>query len=67
MSKNMGSIDRGIRIILAIVVGVLYMTGQISGVVAAVLGVLAVVFVVTSFVGMCPLYSLVGLSTTKDG
>lgn len=67
MSKNMGRADRILRFILAVVVAILYMTGQISGVAAAVLGVLAAVFIVTSFVGTCPLYSLVGLSTAKSG
>jgi uncharacterized membrane protein YtjA (UPF0391 family) len=65
MKKNMGTIDRILRVILALVVGVLYFTGQISGTVAIVLGVLAVVFLVTSLIGSCPLYSLVGLSTCK--
>ena len=65
MRKNMGTIDRAVRFVLAVAVGVLYLTGQISGVAAAVLGVLAAVFILTSFVGVCPLYSLVGLSTTK--
>ncbi len=66
MRKNMGTADRIIRFILAIAVGVLYMTGQISSVAAAVLSVFAAVFIVTSFVGICPVYSLVGLSTSKS-
>ncbi len=56
MPKNMGTVDRVIRIVLAIVVVVLFTAGQLSGVAAIILGILAVVFVATSVVGTCPLY-----------
>ncbi|HUW69718.1 MAG TPA: DUF2892 domain-containing protein [bacterium] len=56
MPKNMGTVDRVIRIVLAIVVVVLFTAGQLSGVAAIILGILAVVFVLTSVVGTCPLY-----------
>lgn len=65
MKKNMGGADRIIRIIVAAVVGVLFWQGIISGTLAYVLLVLAAVFVLTSFVSFCPLYSLVGLNTCK--
>jgi hypothetical protein len=65
LTQNMGTIDRAARVALAIVVGVLYATGTISGAVAAVLGVLAAVFVLTSVVSFCPLYLPFGLSTRK--
>ncbi|MEM1116524.1 MAG: DUF2892 domain-containing protein [Bacteroidota bacterium] len=67
MKKNMGSIDRGVRIGVAVLVAVLYATGVLSGPVALVLGVLAAVFVATSFVGTCPLYLPFGLSTRRGG
>ena len=67
MKKNMGSIDRGIRVVIAIAVGVLYALGQISGTAALILGLLAVVFVVTSLIGTCPLYLPFGLSTRGQG
>ncbi len=63
MNLNMGTIDRVVRFILAAVVGALYFTGQISGTVAIVLGILAAVFLLTSFVGTCPLYLPFKLST----
>ena len=63
MNLNMGSLDRGVRVIAAVVVALLYFTGMISGTVAIILGVLAVVFVLTSVVGTCPLYLPFGLST----
>lgn len=66
MKKNMGSADRIIRTIVALLVAVLYLTGVISGTVAIILGVLAAVFILTSLVGTCPLYLPVGLSTKKE-
>ena len=65
MTKNMGNVDRGLRVVLALVVAALYANGTISGVTATVLGVLAVVFVLTSAVSFCPLYLPFGLSTRK--
>jgi fatty acid desaturase len=63
MKKNMGSADRIIRVLLAIVVGVLYFTGTISGTVGIILLVLAGVFVLTSLISFCPLYAPFGLRT----
>tara|TARA_R100000789_G_scaffold87520_1_gene84033 strand:+ start:284 stop:490 length:207 start_codon:yes stop_codon:yes gene_type:complete len=63
MKANMGSADKIIRILLAITVGVLYYFGAISGTLAIILGVLAIVFVVTSFISFCPLYYPFGIST----
>ncbi len=63
MAKNMGSADRVIRVVLALVVAGLYFTGRISGTLAIVLLVIAGVFVVTSFVGWCPAYLPFGIST----
>jgi len=65
MKKNMGSIDRISRIIFAITIGVLYFTKAIEGTAALVLGVFAVVFLLTSFIGFCPLYTVLGVSTSK--
>jgi hypothetical protein len=63
MKKNMGTLDRIIRVILAAVVGVLYLTGAISGTAALILGALAVVFLATSAVSSCPLYLPFNIST----
>ena len=65
MTKNMGTIDRVIRILVALVVAVLYFTGRISGTLAIVLGIVAIAFILTSFVGWCPTYVPFGLSTRK--
>ena len=59
----MRTIDRIIRILLAIVVFILYITGSITGVAAIILGTLAIVFILTSLLGFCPLYLLLKIST----
>ena len=66
MKQNMGTIDRLIRIILAVIVGILYFTGQISGTAAIVLGIFAIAFILTSIVGHCPLYTPLKISTKKE-
>jgi len=65
MKKNMGTIDKVIRILVAVVVVVLFFTSIISGTLAYILLALSAVFVVTSLLGFCPLYLPVGLSTKK--
>lgn len=63
MKKNMGKADRVIRFVLAAVLIGLYATGSISGVWGTVALVLGVVFILTSLVSFCPLYTLIGVST----
>lgn len=65
MKKNMGSTDRIIRIVIVLVIAALYFTGTISGTLAIVLGVLGLIFALTSLVSTCPLYLPFGLSTCK--
>ena len=65
MKKNMGTTDKAIRILIAVVIGVLYFTNIISGTLAIVLGILAVVFLLTSFINFCPLYLPFGINTSK--
>ncbi|WP_435356233.1 YgaP family membrane protein [Emticicia sp. SJ17W-69] len=65
MKPNMGTVDKVVRILVAIVIAGLYFTNQISGTVAIVLLVLAAVFILTSFMSFCPLYLPFGISTRK--
>ena len=65
MKQNMGTIDRIVRLIAVVVIAALYFTGQISGTLAIVLGVVAVIFLVTSLIGWCPAYLPLKLSTKK--
>jgi len=66
MKKNMGIADRGIRLIIAAVVAALYFTGTISGTLGLVLIILAAIFLLTSFVGFCPLYAPFGIKTCSS-
>ena len=65
MKKNMGNVDRVIRILVAVVVLILYFTHVITGTLAVILLILAGIFVVTSFIGFCPLYLPFGFNTGK--
>lgn len=65
MKKNMGSVDRVVRVLIAAIIAGLYLGGAISGTLGIVLLVLAGVFVLTSLVSFCPLYAPFGISTCK--
>jgi F0F1-type ATP synthase assembly protein I len=65
MKQNMGSIDKIVRVLVAVVIGILYFTDQITGTAAIILGLFAVVFLLTSAIGFCPLYLPLKLSTIK--
>lgn len=66
MKKNVGTTDKLIRILAAVVIIALYYTGQISGTTAIVLLVISGIFIVTSFLSFCPLYWPFGISTRKS-
>lgn len=65
MKKNMGPPDRVIRIGTALIVAILYFSNIISGTLAIILGILAIVFILTSIIGFCPLYVPFGIRTLK--
>ena len=65
MKKNMGTIDKVIRIVVAAIILVLYFTHLVTGTLAVILSILAGILVVTSLIGTCPLYLPFGLSTRK--
>ena len=65
MLKNMSNLDRGLRFLFVAIIGVLYLTNVISGVLALALGIIGLVLLLTSVSGFCPLYAPFGLSTKK--
>ena len=65
MKKNMGTVDRVARILIAIVVAILFFTKVITGTLGIVLLVFAGIFVLTSLVSFCPLYLPFGIKTCK--
>ena len=63
IEKNVGTIDRIVRLVLAVILATLYFTGTVSGTLGIVFLVLGVVFALTAAVSICPLYLPFGLST----
>jgi hypothetical protein len=66
MKTNMAMADRVIRAIIAVVIVVLYFTGVLNGTLALILGIVAVVFLLTGIISFCPIYKLFGLSTLPE-
>jgi len=66
MKKNMGTADKAIRVLIAIVIAILYFTEMIGGTLGIVLLILAGIFVLTSLVSFCPLYAPLGINTCKN-
>lgn len=66
MKQNMGIIDKVTRILIALVIGVLYFTGLVSGIAGILLLILAGIFILTGFIGSCPLYLPFGISTKRN-
>ncbi|MEE4178459.1 MAG: DUF2892 domain-containing protein [Bacteroides sp.] len=65
MKKNMGTLDKTIRVIIAIAIAILVYTDVITGTLGIVLSIVAIVFLLTSLVGVCPLYMPFGINTCK--
>lgn len=65
MKKNMGNSDRGVRIVIALAVAALYYFKVVEGTLAYILLAFAVIFLITSFIGFCPLYSPLKINTCK--
>lgn len=65
MKKNVGTIDKAVRILVAAVIVVLYFANIISGTLALVLLALAGIFIITAFLNFCPIWWAFGLSTRK--
>jgi hypothetical protein len=65
MKKNMGTIDKTIRILIAVLIAVLFYTKIIHGALGIVLLAIAAIFVLTSFISICPLYLPFGINTAK--
>lgn len=63
MKKNMGNADRVIRLIVAVIFAALYFSGVVTGTFGNILLGVGGVFVVTSLVSFCPLYTMFGINT----
>ena len=65
MKKNVGNVDKSIRILLAIAVALLYSFDAIEGTLAYILMAVAIILLVTSLLNFCPLYRLLGINSCK--
>lgn len=65
MKTNMGALDRILRTIIAVILFILYFTKIVAGTLGIIFIVIALIFLVTSLLGYCPLYSIIGISTKK--
>ncbi|MCB4792605.1 MAG: DUF2892 domain-containing protein [Elusimicrobia bacterium] len=65
MVKNIGTLDSILRIVIALTLGLLYLKGFISGIFGVILLIIAFILFMTSFVGLCPIYSILKISTAK--
>lgn len=65
MKKNMGTTDKFIRFIIAAALLIAFFTGAVTGIIGYVALAIAAIFILTSFVSFCPLYTLFGASTCK--
>jgi hypothetical protein len=66
MKINMHITDRVIRVLLSLVIVILYFSGYFSGTLAIIVLIAAIIFTLTSLIGFCPLYALLGISTKKE-
>lgn len=65
MKKNMGTLDIIIRVIIVIAIAVLFLTDIIAGLLGIILLVIAGIFLLTSIISFCPLYTIFGIKTCK--
>jgi hypothetical protein len=65
MKQNVGTTDKSIRVLMAIVIAILYFTDVISGTLAIILGIIGVALVITSLFSFCPAYAILKMSTAK--
>ena len=66
MKKNMGTLDKGLRILVAVIIVALYYWNLIPAPLSLILLILAGIFLLTSLIGFCPLYRVFGVSTCKQ-
>jgi len=66
MIKNLHSVDRLVRVLLAVIIGFLIINGTLTGTIGIILGIISIVFLVTGIISFCPLYRVLGISTAKN-
>jgi DUF2892 family protein len=67
MKRNMGNTDRMVRMLIAFLIIILFLTNVIEGTLGIALLFLAGIFILTTLIGFCPLYTIVGINTGRKG
>lgn len=65
MKKTVGSADKAIRIILGLVFLIIAFAMSVGQTLKVILIILGIIALLTAITGLCPLYSLLGISTGK--
>jgi hypothetical protein len=65
MKKNMGALDKTIRLAIVALVAIIYFTHVVGVLTAIILGGVAMILLLTSLVNFCPIWALLGISTAK--
>lgn len=63
MTRNMGSTDKLVRLVVALTIAVLYYLNVLSGMSAIILGLIAIILSLTSLLNFCPIYKILGINT----
>lgn len=67
MTHNVGTVDRAVRTVLGLAAVVWAFSVGVASGVGIALVVVAAVLLVTAAIGFCPLYRLLGISTSGTG
>lgn len=65
MTKNIGTVDKVLRLSVAVAFAIAIVTNTVSGTLAWILGVGAIALTGTSLFSFCGLYTILGISTCK--
>ncbi|WP_306642398.1 YgaP family membrane protein [Sanyastnella coralliicola] len=65
MKENVGSIDRIVRVLIAILASMMYFSGLVSGILGYIVLAVGGIMLLTSITGVCPIYKMFGMSTCK--
>ncbi|WP_248722365.1 DUF2892 domain-containing protein [Seonamhaeicola sp. ML3] len=65
MKKNLGNLDKGVRVLIAVAVAILYYYNIIEGTLAYILMTVGIILLVTSLINFCPLYRIIGINSCR--
>ncbi|MGV2831333.1 YgaP family membrane protein [Myxosarcina sp. GI1(2024)] len=65
MKKNIGAVDKVIRLASAITISIILLKGVVTGWLGLLLGIIAVILLLTGLVSTCPLYLPFCITTRK--